>query len=180
MTEKLFTYVAVPIEHGLPSKKGWYFTSYGDTMEQCFGNYQYFDGFEFVPNIDGVPVSHWLRPIAAPVQPVKEQEGMLESFGELIRTLSRLSNIWQHAFIDEDIKRLNRAKKIFSAINKGGNHTKIVQSSDKPLHHDQVLKIASDAWDACHAHIEEFQEYRYGRHGGYQHPDKETYLNKLT
>lgn len=50
---------------------------------------------------------------------------VLESFGELIRTLSRLSNIWQHAFIDEDIKRLNRAKKIFAEINKGKNTFKI-------------------------------------------------------
>lgn len=53
---------------------------------------------------------------------------MLESYGELIRTLSRLSNNWPHAFIEEDFKRLERAKKIFGDLNKGNNHPKIVQS----------------------------------------------------
>lgn len=59
---------------------------------------------------------------------VKTAEEALESFGELIRTLSRLSNNWRHAFIDEDFKRLEKAKVIFGEINKGNNHPKIVQS----------------------------------------------------
>ena len=45
-----------------------------------------------------------------------------------------------------------------------------------PYEQSFLKKVEGEAWDAADKRIEEVQEYRYGRTGGYQNPDKQTYL----
>jgi len=43
--------------------------------------------------------------------------------------------------------------------------------------HDR--EVAGKAWDAAMELMEELDQYPYGRRGGYQKPDKKTYLDNL-
>lgn len=47
-------------------------------------------------------------------------EELIESYSELIRTLSRLANNYKELLLKSDIKRLEKAKTILSKFAKGG------------------------------------------------------------
>lgn len=44
---------------------------------------------------------------------------------------------------------------------------------------EEMQKAREDAWTACDKHIEEFQQSPYGKRGGYEFPDKDTYLSQF-
>jgi len=44
---------------------------------------------------------------------------------------------------------------------------------------DQLEKIISDAWDQADQTADERAAYRYGRNGGFEHPDKQTFIDNL-
>ncbi len=47
------------------------------------------------------------------------------------------------------------------------------------LTRSELVKMLNDTWEAAIAHVEEIAAYPYGRSGGLQTPDRNTYVTNL-